>query len=115
VTVDGAPVQGVRISFVPIGDVADPGPGSFGVTDADGRYSLTVVGTKSSGAVIGKHRVSMAALQNEDMIKMTEEEVAKAERDGQILRDVGLPREAIQGLIEFVVEASGTDSADFEF
>jgi hypothetical protein len=59
VTLDGEPAANVRVTFQPLGSAENqnPGPGSFGITDADGRYRLTLVGTKRQGAVVGKHRV----------------------------------------------------------
>jgi hypothetical protein len=61
VTLDGEPAAHVRVTFQPLGSAENPnpGPGSYAMTDADGRYTLTVVGTKRSGAVVGKHRVSI--------------------------------------------------------
>jgi hypothetical protein len=61
VTLDGQPAAYTRVTFQPIGsaDNQNPGPGSYGITDADGRYRLTVVGSGRSGAVVGRHRVSI--------------------------------------------------------
>jgi hypothetical protein len=61
VTLDGQPAANVRVTFQPLGSAENPnpGPGSYAVTDADGRYQLTLVGTKRLGAVVGKHRVSI--------------------------------------------------------
>jgi hypothetical protein len=61
VTLDGEPAANVRVTFQPLGspDNPHPGPGSYRVTDADGRYALTVVGTHRAGAIVGKHRVSI--------------------------------------------------------
>jgi hypothetical protein len=61
VTLDGEPAANVRVTFQPLGsaDNRNPGAGSYAVTDADGYYTLTVVGTHRSGAVVGKHRVSI--------------------------------------------------------
>jgi hypothetical protein len=61
VTLDGEPAAHARVTFQPLGSAENPnpGPGSYAVTDADGRYALTVVGTKRPGAVVGRHRVSI--------------------------------------------------------
>jgi hypothetical protein len=61
VTLDGQPAANVRVTFQPLGSAENqnPGPGSYAVTDADGHYALTVVGTNRSGAIVGKHRVSI--------------------------------------------------------
>src|SRR5262249_58042856 len=61
ITVNGQPVAKVAVMFQPIApeDNPYPGPGSTGVTDADGRYTLAMVveGKQVSGAVVGKHKV----------------------------------------------------------
>ena len=61
VTLNGDPLPNASINFQPIGEgKKEPGPGSFGRTDADGRYTLYVVGTKRKGAVVGNHRVTVS-------------------------------------------------------
>jgi hypothetical protein len=55
VTHNGQPVPGIVVSFVPQ-SVTETGV-STGETDQDGKYSLTVVKSGSSGAVVGKHKV----------------------------------------------------------
>ena len=53
VTLDGKPVEGAAVSFTP--EKSDGVGGSYGKTDAQGRYSLkTVIGDKA-GAAAGKH------------------------------------------------------------
>jgi hypothetical protein len=61
VTLDGQPAAHVRVTFQPLGSAENPnpGPGSYAVTDADGHYALTVIGTNRRGAIVGKHRVSI--------------------------------------------------------
>src|SRR6516225_8257358 len=61
VTLDGQPAANVRVTFQPLGSAENPnpGPGSYAVTNADGHYALTVVGTNRLGAIVGKHRVSI--------------------------------------------------------
>ncbi|QVL30906.1 carboxypeptidase regulatory-like domain-containing protein [Telmatocola sphagniphila] len=55
VTHNGQPVPGLVISFVPEGK-SELGVSS-GQTDEQGKYSLKVVSTGRSGAVVGKHKV----------------------------------------------------------
>jgi hypothetical protein len=60
VTLDSKPLANASVTFVPDrGDPdKDPPPASIGVTDADGRYSLTLsADTKATGAVVGRHKV----------------------------------------------------------
>ena len=61
VTLDGEPAANVRVTFQPLGSAENPnpGPGSYAVTDADGHYAVTLVGTNRLGAIVGKHRVSI--------------------------------------------------------
>jgi hypothetical protein len=54
VKIDNKPLVGVVVQFVPEGEKSLPG--SNGVTDERGHYSLTCENQKS-GAVVGKHRV----------------------------------------------------------
>src|SRR5215213_805942 len=58
VTVDGKPARNVVVSFQPVGskEEPDPGRGSSGTTDENGRYTLVYDGEKP-GALTGKHRV----------------------------------------------------------
>ncbi|MDY3554606.1 hypothetical protein R5W24_003732 [Gemmata sp. JC717] len=60
VTLDGQPVEGASVSFTPAaGDGGGVG-GSYGKTDAQGRYALkTVIGDRG-GAVPGKHKVTIS-------------------------------------------------------
>src|SRR5262249_24396048 len=59
VTLNGQPVAKVAVMFQPIAPEGNlnPGPGSYGVTDSDGRYTLKLIGKETSGAVVGKHKV----------------------------------------------------------
>jgi hypothetical protein len=65
VTLDGQPVEGALVQFNPaagqlVPDKNEPGGGgSFGLTDASGKYTLKF-DTKREGAVIGVHSVSVA-------------------------------------------------------
>lgn len=63
ITLGGKPVADARVSFAPVGSDNNrhPGVGSYGRTDADGRFSLKVVGTDQAGAAVGKHRVEVVA------------------------------------------------------
>ena len=57
VLLDGAPLANANITTQPIGtDSRNPGPGSFGRTDAEGRFELELVKPAMRGAIIGEHR-----------------------------------------------------------
>ena len=47
VTKNGQPLANVRVTFQPEGE--NPGPGSAGTTDADGRYTLVVSSQQYQG------------------------------------------------------------------
>ncbi len=106
VLVDGEPANGARVSFEPIGneDSPNPGPGSFGRTDEEGRYTLKIIG-EDDGAVVGKHRVRISMFE------------VKETPDGE-MQDVS--KEALPARynanteLEFEVPADGTEEADFK-
>lgn len=55
---DGAPLANVNVISQPVAtDSPNPGPGSFGRTDAEGRFDLELVKPAIRGAIIGEHRV----------------------------------------------------------
>jgi hypothetical protein len=96
VTLDDKPLPNAAITFQPVAPKGEstPGPGSGGFTDADGRYTLKVIGPESRGAVVGKHKVRITPRQK------------------------GKPLPAKYGgkdtILEFDVPAGGTDAADFQ-
>ena len=58
VLIDGKPLAHVTVMTQPIAtDSPNPGPGSFGRTDAEGRFNLELVKPALRGAIIGEHRV----------------------------------------------------------
>ena len=58
VLLDGAPLANVSIMTQPIAtNSPNPGPGSFGRTNAEGRFELELVKPAVRGAIIGEHRV----------------------------------------------------------
>jgi hypothetical protein len=58
ITLDGQPLADAHITTQPIAtDSRNPGPGSFGRTDAEGHFELELVNPPMKGAIIGEHRV----------------------------------------------------------
>jgi hypothetical protein len=53
---DGKPMAGASLTFQP-NSSNNPGPGSYGRTDASGVFELKVVTTDAPGAVVGTHLV----------------------------------------------------------
>ena len=102
VTLDGEPLPDALVSFQPVGSASStqPGPGSFGRTNAGGRYQLQVVEPEQAGAVVGRHRVLIST-------------ATSGGGDGD--RTVGerVPRRYRDGKLEFEVPVGGTTTADF--
>jgi len=110
VTLDGQPVAKVAVMFQPVATEGNinPGPGSYGITDAEGRYTLKLIGKESRGAVVGKHKVKIENYT----------EPGDTSYDGP--RKVQKPANPIptrynagEAILSFEVTSSGTDQADF--
>ena len=97
VTLDGNPVTEVRVTFQPKAKGEkniNPGPGSYAITDQEGRFELGVVAPESEGAVVGMHSVRF---------KHPESSKYRFPFSG---RNAGM---------EFEVPPQGTDAANFDF
>lgn len=74
VQLDGRPVEGATVVFMPIStrDDGEAGPYSNGETDAEGRYRLATTEERSrNGAVVGSHRVIISTRKSHmDPIEM---------------------------------------------
>jgi hypothetical protein len=83
VTLDGEPLEGATVTFVPVS--AGQGMSATGLTDAQGKYTLTAVGggeveaTAGAGTLPGEYHVGVVKLEMESPPddEITEEE-AKA-------------------------------------
>lgn len=64
VYVNGKPHPNLHVVFQPMGSKENPNPGrgSYGRTDANGRFTLKQYGTDREGAVVAKHRVGIASV-----------------------------------------------------
>jgi hypothetical protein len=111
VTLNGKPIPRAAVMFQPvaIGKNINPGPGSTGVTDAEGRYTLTLVGTDSKGAVVGKHKVRITNF--EEPGDSADDRPRPAAKPAVPVPPKYNKQEAI---LEFDVPARGSDAADFE-
>ena len=104
VTLDGQPLANARVNFQPTRDQANPGPGSSGVTDAEGHFVLALSSeSETPGAVPGKHMVTISTIANEE-----------AANDAAPATDRSLPRQAGDGSLTFEVPSEGTDQANFD-
>lgn len=100
VTLDGKPAQGIQVQFQPMASSGSisPGPGSLGVTDTQGHYTLVVQDAASRlGAVVGTHTVYL--------------QDAPGKADPQ--RDAPPPPGRRYRTQTFEVPRGGTDQADF--
>jgi hypothetical protein len=63
VLLDDKPLAKAKVNFQPIAREGDPNPGigSYAETDADGYFTLKMVGNDAPGAVVGMHRVEISA------------------------------------------------------
>ncbi|HLJ93880.1 MAG TPA: hypothetical protein VKU02_11895 [Gemmataceae bacterium] len=104
VTLNGKPLSSASVTFQPIGEgKMNPGPGSGAFTDSDGRYTLKLTGTETSGAVVGKHTV---------MIRIVHAENTADDRPKKFKQ---LPDKYNRRTkLEFEVPVGGTNSADFQ-
>ena len=107
VTLDGQPLVGANITFQPITDkaaTANSASGSFAKTDAEGKFTLELITPEQPGALVGKHRVTIAtavfAEAADDDLKLAEPEK--------------VPARYTDGSYELEVPAGGTDQANIE-
>jgi hypothetical protein len=116
VKLNGKPYKNAVVSFQPLGDKDNPNPGrgSSGVTDENGRYTLIYDGEKP-GAITGKHRVMIAtqlsALKSANWTGPGED---PGPVDPRQVPDPIPSNWNERSKQEFEVPAGGTDSADFD-
>jgi hypothetical protein len=103
VTLNGHPLPGVQVTFQPVGAGGeDPGPGSSGITDNEGRYTLKLLTTQKPGAVVGKHRVMIFTLRP-----------SNSKGEGAVPRETIPARYNLDSKVFFAVPPEGTQAADF--
>jgi hypothetical protein len=105
ITLNGQPLAHAAITFQPIAAQGhlNPGPGSGDFTDSDGRYTLKLTGTDTRGAVVGKHKVRITLVPQDNSA------------DDRPKRSKELPaRYNKKTKLEYDVPPGGTDSANFE-
>jgi hypothetical protein len=112
VTLDGKPVAQVAVMFQPVapeGNV-NPGPGSFGITDEEGRYSLKLVGKETPGGVVGKHKVRFDPYSDEPSDPTSD----RPFRPKKAMPKIPAKYNHVEALFEFDVPPKGTAAADFQ-
>ncbi len=117
ITFEGAPLVGATVTTQPIAvEGNDPGSGSFGKTDEEGRYELELVTPEMKGAIIGAHRVMITPSDGTVQPDAeAEQEVysddPNAHRQGI---DPGWPVRFSDGSLQLEVPAGGRDDANFD-
>jgi hypothetical protein len=115
ITKNGEPLANVRVVFQPM-EGENPGPGSAGTTDADGRYTLIISSQQFSGkgAVVGKHRVTIGTILPGEGSKPTDPSVGSPDGEPLAGKELIPPEYNQDSTLTFDVPAGGTDKADFD-
>ncbi len=118
VTLDGQPYKNALVSFQPIGTEHNPNPGrgSSGLTDENGRYTL-VADDGHAGAVPGKHRVRIQT-KRDDPAAFFDPEIGSPDDPGPEVKKPKIDPIPVEwysdkSTKEFDVPPGGTDKADF--
>ena len=102
ITFGGRPAANINVTFQPKSGGQEGGRGSFGVTDAEGRFTLRTVDPEQDGAVVGKHVVRLARVLEREL------------PEDQILpKRFRLPEKCNDGSLTFAVPPEGTSEANF--
>lgn len=111
VTLNGKPVEKIAVMFQPVAPKGsmNPGPGSFGITDADGRYSLKVIGTDEPGAVVGMHKVRI-----EPYTEPGDPSDDRPRKPPKLAVPIPRRYNQMEAILEFDVTPKGSDKADFD-
>ncbi|MSR32469.1 MAG: carboxypeptidase regulatory-like domain-containing protein [Gemmataceae bacterium] len=117
VTLDGKPLPNAHVHFQPMAQgTENPGYGSYGKTDAAGKFSLSLnaQATQAAGAVVGKHRVAITTTQDD-----TKYDPAVGSPDGSNPK-AKAPKEIVpakynaESTLTFDVGSNGSDKANFD-
>ena len=108
VLLDGAPLANVTIMTQPVAtNSPNPGPGSFGRTDAEGRFELELVKPPIRGAIIGEHRVMIAPVGTASVKTAAGDKLPASFSDGSLR--IQVPKEGTKELhLELSRRTSGT-------
>jgi hypothetical protein len=104
VKMNGKPLASASLTYQPMGG----GMASTGLTDANGRYTLTFLYSEDEGAIVTTHRVIIRTARK------TNTEDTSNDRADPSARDPIPRRYNDDTQLTMEVPADGTDSADFE-
>jgi hypothetical protein len=122
VTLNGKPYSNAVVSFQPVasgtGENINPGKGSSGTTDANGRFILRYNGNRE-GAIVGKHMVRITTMPGKGSSEPTDD---TGTPDGVVMPKGAsnlefdpIPMEWNEKSQKvFEVTAAGTDQANFD-
>lgn len=106
VILDNQPLAGASVNFAPMDGSKENnvGAGSYGKTDAEGRYTLKLIENDKAGAAVGRHKVSISLVDQGD-----------PSTEGTIVVDKVPDRyRGSETSLTFEVPAGGTKEADFQ-
>jgi hypothetical protein len=111
VTLDGKPLPKASVTFAPMAtkESPNPGPTAQGLTDAEGRYQVSV-DTATPGAVVGKCRIYIST-------RLSDPAIDDRDAGGPIKtlpKDKVPPQYNISTGLTFDVPPGGTSEADFD-
>jgi hypothetical protein len=109
VTLNDQPLEGVTVDFQPMSSSKESaGPGSTGITDKDGRFTLrSQLDKAQAGAVVGKHQVRVWAPEG------AQDRDADGPKGKKGNRPLIPGRYHVSTELTFDVPAEGTEKADF--
>ena len=111
VKLNGQPLPNATVVFQPT-DGANPGPGSVGKTDANGRYELRLATSDLPGAHVGKHTVSITAYSGDGTVESSAPPTA--DKPAVVAKALVPEEYNAKTTLTFDVPAGGTTKADFE-
>jgi len=109
VTLDGKPLPNAHVSFQPLSKPGNeaPGVGSYGLTGADGAFTMRSAENDQAGAVVGKHRVEI----NIKADSSTDVDPRLKASQPKVVLPMKYNR---QSELTFEVPAGGTSAANFD-
>jgi hypothetical protein len=105
VLLDGKPVANATVVFTPDAE-KNPGPGSKGKTDKDGRFTLETMTGDQKGALVGVHKVSITAYEGD--------EIPDSSGQGRFAKRIVGDDYNSNTKLTFEVKPGGTTDANFE-
>jgi hypothetical protein len=108
ITINGQPLAHAKVAFQPIGGANknEVGPTAQGETDADGKYTLTLIASGKKGATVGENLVSISKLEGPPSDPTNDNPPPRPE--------LVSPEWNTESKKKFTVTPDGTSKADFD-